>query len=149
MTTCLEFDPNRDFLPVVGMKLRDADKAEYEASRGRPMSNNFPIIENICRSNQAWVYYDQGELIMVGGAMAGGVIWAVGTERTKDVIKPLSEAAGRLMKDWLALYGSLCGAIYKHNTAHVRWLSRFGFEFFESENPDFLLFVKIKEINHV
>ena len=150
MTGSFPLDMDRDFTPIMQMKPRAADIEEFMAALGlTSWEDNYPIIDAIAISNQVWVYYHLGSLVMVGGVVDGGVIWAVGTDTVPLVIKALSEDVGRLLDAWLSVYGKLEGFIYKKNINHIRWLARFGFVFTESPRPDFLYFYKEEERNHV
>jgi hypothetical protein len=124
-----ELDLNRDFDSLFTMELRDADKQEFAASRGAPWVNNFPIFDCIHLSDQVFVYYDAGRIIMVGGVVHGGRIWAVGTNEVQRVGRAISAESAATFKEWSRAYPRLWGLIDKRNSTHAAWLRRFGFTF--------------------
>ena len=112
--------------------LRDADKKELEALFDFDYKEGLEYsIEN---TDELWVATYKGKPVVIFGitiedldGMKSGLVWAVGTYKTKFLGRELVAIGKKVIDRWLDDYDLLFNFIWEDNKNHIKWLESMGF----------------------
>lgn len=118
---------------VAGM--READRAELEASIGHGVDEAGAMADVVARSSHAWAIIVNGKLGMIGGLFPMGTVlggdeaqpWMMATTHMERAPGTLMKVALRYLSVMKRCYPRLSNHVDARNTKSIRWLRRMGF----------------------
>ncbi|WP_257284561.1 phage protein Gp13 family protein [Endozoicomonas sp. SESOKO1] len=140
----------QDAIELAG-KLRQGDLNELQALGHTNIDECLMSSFNV--SHIAYALTLEDELIGIQGLAKGlndkhGAIWAMGSERTKEVPRDIVRLGFEFTNECLGHYPAVGNMVYCNNKLHIRWLKLIGYTFIRElnyNNNNFYEFVKIKE----
>ena len=120
---------------IMGMKLREEDRREFETSSG--VTGNAPVLSSAINSEDCVVIVDRatGRINALWGVVSFphfGAVWGCGTDECMSVIAQLTDDVRPYLDKWQEKHGTIGGCIDSRNTKHVRWLRQLGFTIYEN-----------------
>ena len=120
--------------------LREADRKELEALFDEPFEKG--LDRSIGESDEVWVATEDGLPWMLFGLSdvssekskeKVGIIWAVGTDRSTQLVRELYSFTERVLDIWFERFDVLQNWIWEDSISHQNWLRNLGFVIFEEE----------------
>lgn len=127
---------NRDATRYIIANMRDIDRREIYGMREPPRDDPDVLLDDVCTVSRlgpmmTWFASD-GEPVAVNGAWRRDLftadVWAFGTPRWREIVKPMTRHALRVMVPWLLSEGfqrAECLALAERADTR-RWLPRLG-----------------------
>lgn len=124
-----------DYIEVLNMQLREADKEELEAATGFYWNDALKLAVRNSRHTWVIIYRDKIEGIFglgdgiggLGDEIGHGIPWFVATNKFDSFSFTVGKQSKEIIKMFLKIYPRLENYVYSKHFTAIRWLKWLGF----------------------